>query len=87
MQKSVFIDKQLKSFYYARPQEIAARAFEACIQHQPIKNSFLVQGTKQSAEAKLGIYPQGAELNAIASELITYFNWLGKALDHSPSDA
>jgi hypothetical protein len=87
MQKSVFIDKQLKSFYYARPQEIAARAFEACIQHQPIKNAFLVQGTKQSAEAKLGIYPQGAELNAIASELITYFNWLGKALDHSPSDA
>ena len=86
MQKSVLIDKELKSFYYARPQEVAARAFEACIQHHPIKNAFLVQGTKQSAEAKLGIYPSGLQLSKIAVEMATYFNWLGKALDHSPTD-
>ncbi len=86
MRKSMFVDQKLKSFYYARPQEVAARAFEACIQHHPIKNAFLVQGTKQSAEAKLGIYPQGAQLDEIAAELSTYFNWLGKALDHSSSD-
>jgi len=86
MQKSVLVDKELKSFYYARPQEVAARAFEACIQHHPIKNAFLVQGTKQSAEAKLGIYPRATELSRIATQMATYFNWLGKALDHSPAD-
>lgn len=83
MKKSVFVDQQLKSFYYARPQEVAARAFEASIQHHAIKNAFLVQGTKQSAEAKLGIYPSGEDLNNIARQMATYFNWLGKALDHS----
>jgi hypothetical protein len=86
MQKSVFVDHQLKSFYYARPQEVAARAFEACIQDHSIKNAFLVQGTKQSAEAKLGIYPNGEQLSNIAAQMATYFNWLGKALDHSPPD-
>ncbi|WP_412972370.1 CLCA_X family protein [Glaciecola sp. MF2-115] len=87
MTKSVFVDQQLKSFYYARPQEVAARSFEACIQHQSIKNAFLVQGTMKSAEAKLGIYPHGSQLNDIATQLKTYFNWLGKALDHSVTDA
>jgi hypothetical protein len=86
MKKSVFIDQELKSFYYARPHEVAARAFEASIQHHPIKNAFLVQGTKQSAEAKLGIYPSGVQLADIAKQIATYFNWLGKALDHSVSD-
>lgn len=87
MQKSVFVDKKLKSYYYARPQEVAARSFEACIQHHHIKNAFLVQGTKQSAEAKLGIYPSGSILNAISAQITTYFNWLGKALDHSHGQA
>jgi hypothetical protein len=86
MQKSVFIDHKLKSFYYARPQEVAARAFEAFIQNHPIKNAFLVQGTKQTAEAKLGIYPSGEQLVVISTQMATYFNWLGKALDHSPAD-
>ncbi|WP_034896359.1 CLCA_X family protein [Brumicola pallidula] len=86
MQKSIFVDHKLKSFYYARPQEVAARAFEACIQHHSIKNAFLVQGTKQSAEAKLGIYPNGEQLSNIAAQMATYFNWLGKALDHSLPD-
>jgi hypothetical protein len=86
MQKSVFIDHKLKSFYYARPQEVAARAFEAFIQRHPIKNAFLVQGTKKSAEAKLGIYPSGKQLTVISAQMATYFNWLGKALDHSATD-
>ncbi len=86
MQKSILVDQELKSFYYARPQEIAARAFEACIQNHHIKNTFLVQGTKQSAEAKLGIYPRAYQLTAIANEMATYFNWLGKALEHDHTD-
>jgi ABC-type uncharacterized transport system YnjBCD substrate-binding protein len=81
MQKSVFVDHNLKSFYYARPQEVAAGAFEAFIQHHPIKNAFLVK-----CKAKLGIYPSGEELAVISTQMATYFNWLGKALDHSPTD-
>ena len=83
MQRSIFVDQKLKSFYYARPQEVAARAFEAVIQNQSIKNAFLVQGTMQSSEAKLGIYPQAEQRDQITSTLLTYFSWLGQALENS----
>lgn len=78
--RSAQADKILKTFYYARPQELVARAFEACIQDHPIKNAFLVQGTKQSPEAKMGIYPT-EELRAIISKnLLNYFYHLGRAI-------
>jgi hypothetical protein len=86
MQKDAFIDHKLKSFYYAGRQEVTTRAFEAFIQRHPIKNAFLVQGTKKSAEAKLGIYPSSEQLAVISAQMATYFNWLGKALDHSATD-
>jgi hypothetical protein len=70
----------LKTFYYARPQELGARAFEACIQDHFTKNAFLVQGTIQSPEAKMGIYPV-AELRAtISHNLMDYFYHLGRAI-------
>lgn len=82
LKRSVKADKALKTYYYAMPQEMAARAFEACIQDQTIKNAFLVQGTKQSVEAKVGIYPQAELRQKINHHLMTYFYQLGKALDH-----
>jgi hypothetical protein len=81
MKCSIFVDQKMKSFYYARPQEVGARAFEACIQNHAIKNAFLVQGTMQSAEAKLGIYPHGDTRELISEAIFTYFYWLGKALE------
>lgn len=80
MQKSIFIDKSLASFYYARPQEAAARAFERVIQEQSIKNEFLVNGTISSKEAMLGLYPSGKDLIAIKKATTRYFVTLGKAL-------
>ncbi len=80
MQKSIEIDKSLKAFYYARPQETAARAFERVIQEQAIKNEFLVKGTKKSKEAMLGLYPAGKDLNAIQHAITLYFSCLGKVL-------
>lgn len=80
MQKSIFIDKSLTSFYYARPQEAAARAFERVIQEQSIKNEFLVNGTISSKEAMLGLYPSGKDLTAIKKAITRYFVTLGKAL-------
>jgi hypothetical protein len=79
--RSVQADKALSGYYYAMPQEITARAFESFIQDQSLKNTFLVRGTKQSTEAKLGIYPQGQERAMINRHLSTYFVTLGKALE------
>lgn len=74
-------DKHLGMYYYAQPQELAARAFEAVIQDQTIKNTFLVQGTKQSTEAKLGIYPTSEHRQNLAGYFFDYFYLLGKAIE------
>ena len=74
-------DKSVGAFYYSRPQEVCARAFEAFIQDKPLKNAFLVQGTKQSEEAKMGIYPEGQQRNLISAHFTRYFASLGRALD------
>lgn len=81
VERSVQADKILKSLYYALPQELGARAFEASIQDHEIKNAFLVQGTKQSPEAKLGIYPQHSLRKTICQNLLDYFYHLGQAID------
>lgn len=74
-------DKSAGVFYYSRPQEVCARAFEAFIQDKPLKNAFLVQGTKQSKEAKMGIYPQGKQRDLISAYFARYFSSLGLALE------
>jgi hypothetical protein len=79
--RSVAADKAVNGYYYSRPQEICARAFEAFIQDQPLKNEFLVQGTKQSPEAKLGIYPQEDQRIIISEYFLRYFYYLGSALE------
>ncbi|ALS99542.1 CLCA_X family protein [Lacimicrobium alkaliphilum] len=81
LQQAVSIDKQMNSFYFAQPQELAARAFEAIVQNQQLKNAFLVQGTKQSQEAQMGLYPADEHLLALQSVLFEYFYLLGRALD------
>lgn len=78
--QSAMADRTLKLFYYAQPQEMAARAFEAIIQSSEIKNTFLVQGTKQSQEAKLGLYPTPEHLQAMSLPLYDYFSLLTYAL-------
>lgn len=82
LKHAIRLDKTLKQFYYARPEELTARAFEAIIQHHPIKNHFLAKGTKQSAEAKLGMYPNNDYLDGLSTQLLEYFYWLGQALKH-----
>ena len=79
---SIEIDKALNIYYYAQPQEMAARCFESVIQDNSIKNAFLVQGTKQSQEAKLGVYPNVEQRHLLHESLLVYFHTLGKALRH-----
>ncbi|WP_100658178.1 CLCA_X family protein [Alteromonas flava] len=80
LKRSVAIDRQLNTFYYSRPQEITARAFESVLQDNPIKNHFLVAGTKQSTEAQLGAYPTLAERQELRPLLYRYFSQLGAAI-------
>nr|WP_241664451.1 CLCA_X family protein [Ningiella ruwaisensis] len=77
---SITVDKSQSSYYYARPQELCARAFEAVVQANVIKNAFLVQGTQQSKEAELGLYPKSDLCLKISEPLYAYFYQLGKAL-------
>jgi hypothetical protein len=80
MNTSIQADKANGTYYYARPQEIAARAFERMVQENPIKNAFLVRGTIKSAEAQLGLYPSGAALTKITTPLTAYFAQLGQSV-------
>lgn len=75
-------DAKFGSFYYARPQEMCARAFEAVVQQSSIKNSFLVAGTMKSREAEIGLYPRGDLATQLQSEIFQYFHQLGSALKH-----
>ena len=59
---------------------MVARAFEACIQDHSTKNAFLVQGTKQSPEAKMGIYPVAELRTTISKNILDYFYHLGRGL-------
>lgn len=81
--RSVEADRALRTFYFALPEEVTARAFESFVQDQRLKNEFLVKGTKSSTEAKLGIYPAGAEREIINFHFKNYFRMLGKAVEHS----
>ncbi|WP_169579659.1 CLCA_X family protein [Saccharospirillum impatiens] len=78
--QSVAADRSQNGLYFSLPEELAARAFEAFIQDSPLKNHFLVKGTKESPEAKLGLYPQGVERERINTAFNTYFQALGTAL-------
>jgi hypothetical protein len=80
--RSLEMDKKMGSDYFSQPEELCARAFEAYIQDASIKNNFLVTGTLQSQEAKMGLYPQGSHRLKINEAFTQYFRHLGAALKH-----
>jgi hypothetical protein len=82
VKQSVLADKTHNMYYYARPQEVAARCFERMIQEHSIKNSFLVKGTIKSKEAQIGLYPHSAQLDNIKFYLNSYFTGLARGLIH-----
>jgi len=76
-------DKAAGVYYFSQPEELCARAFEAFVQDATCKNAFLVRGTKETDEAKLGLYPKGEERARINRALGAYFQALGGALRRS----
>lgn len=77
---SVKADKAAGIQYFSLPEELCARAFEAFVQDANVKNAFLVSGTRESEEAKLGLYPVGAERERVNSAFYDYYTALGRAL-------
>ena len=73
-------DKKLKVLYYARPEELCARAFEAFVEDREPHNQFLVNGTIHSDEARSGLYPLGNQRERINAAFDAYFQALGEAL-------
>ncbi|WP_077531314.1 CLCA_X family protein [Vreelandella utahensis] len=77
---SARMDGQLGTYYYSRPEEMGARAFEAFVQDAPVNSPLLVRGTRQSDEARAGLYPQEPQRTAINLAFGHYFRSLGRAL-------
>lgn len=76
-------DERLGVLYYSRPEELCARAFEAFVQDSGPGNAFLVSGSRQSEEARLGLYPDGDQRRLINRAFGAYFSGLGRALTTS----
>jgi hypothetical protein len=79
-QASRLADQKLKILYYTKPEEMAARAFEAFVEDTKPNSSFLVKGSRYSEEAKMGLYPQGEQRQRINQAFNNYFSLLGRAL-------
>ena len=79
-QASQAADQKLKIVYYAKPEEMSARAFEAFVEDTKPTSTFLVKGSRYSEEAKMGLYPQGEQRLRINQAFQQYFSLLGCAL-------
>lgn len=66
--------------YYAKPEEMTARAFEQMLQRQPLKNSFLVSGCLSGPAVTAGLYPDAAQSQQLAALWLGYFQQLGLLL-------
>ena len=80
VRRSLAVDRARGGLYFSLPEEVCARAFEAWVQDATLKNHFLVKGTRESPEARLGLYPQGDERGIIGAAFARYFSGLGHAL-------
>ncbi|GGN25833.1 MULTISPECIES: CLCA_X family protein [Marinomonas] len=79
-QASRLADQKLKILYYAKPEEMSARAFEAFVEDTKPTSTFLVKGSRYSEEAKMGLYPQGEQRHRINQAFYHYFSLLGRGL-------
>lgn len=80
VQASVAADRQRGRLYYSRPEELCARAFEAFVEDQPIRNPFLVSGSRHSSEAQQGLYPSHEQRPSIHAAFTHYFQLLSQYL-------
>ncbi|QUN04439.1 hypothetical protein KDN34_09060 [Shewanella yunxiaonensis] len=81
VQQSVTLDKAHGIYYFSRPTELMARAFESAIAHcAPIRNQYLVSGTQDVLAHEKPAYPALDVLPDIFAAIQQYFQLLGKML-------
>ncbi|MCH8496950.1 MAG: hypothetical protein LAT63_00600 [Marinobacter sp.] len=80
-------DEHRGVFYYSRPEEICARAFEAFAEDCKPTNRFLVRGTRGTDEAQAGLYPSGMHRKQVNDAFMRYFSALGTALFREQAQA
>nr|WP_275442419.1 LPD1 domain-containing protein [Pseudoalteromonas sp. OOF1S-7] len=79
--RAALLDKARGIQYYARPQELTARAFEWVIaSHPQIRNAFLVDDVLGSELQRQGGFPDSSIAAATLSTTTNYFQMLGAAL-------
>lgn len=86
VRRSIALDTQQGSQYFAKPTEMMARAFEASIEmysqvNANIANPYLVNSTINSPLAKSGGYPDADHCREIYRAILAYFEPLGIAFD------
>ncbi|MDO6612352.1 hypothetical protein Q4601_07310 [Shewanella sp. 1_MG-2023] len=80
--KAIAIDKQQGSYYFSKPTELMARAFEAAIESDGhIYNQYLVSGTLDTDTVSKMIYPSMEHRKQIMACIIDYFALLGAAYE------
>lgn len=79
---AMLADRLNNRLYYALPEELCARAFEAFAEDCGPGNRFLVHGTRKSDEAQAGLYPTGQQRQRINDTFTVYFRALGLAVRH-----
>jgi len=80
-------DQEYNILYYAKPEELCARSFEAFVEDVCPNNDFLVRGSRYSTEASRGLYPQGRQRERINQAFTIYFQQLGRALWREVEDS
>lgn len=78
--QSARTDQATGRVYYSQPEELCARAFEAFVQDSSCRNGFLVSGTLETEEARMGLYPRAEERERINDCFSRYFTALGQAI-------
>ncbi|WP_144207542.1 CLCA_X family protein [Shewanella donghaensis] len=79
---AIKLDKQQGCYYFSKPSELMARAFESSIEAcSELHNNYLVSGTLKNDPMTLLMYPSASQKVHIYTAIINYFALLGKAFE------
>ncbi|MCL1068375.1 hypothetical protein L2735_16505 [Shewanella olleyana] len=80
--KAIEVDKQQGCYYFSKPTELMARAFESAIESDGhLNNQYLVSGTMKQDTASKMIYPTLEHRKLIMASIVDYFALLGLAFE------
>ena len=79
---AIAVDKQQGCYYFSKPTELMARAFESAIESNGhIHNQYLVSGTMKQDTLSNMIYPTMEHRKLIMESIVDYFALLGVAFE------